>query len=138
MFVSHYGRSSMKCSALVIALAIALLSTACGSFGPLGPISGGHLRGEVHAGPVTDWAFAQEIETVQLETNPESPHSVNTWIGIVEGHAYIPTSLILGPDDPREREWVANVVADPRVRVRIDGVVYELKVVRVEDASERE
>ena len=52
--------------------------------------------------------------------------------------AYIPTSLILGPDDPSEREWVANVVADPLIRVRIEGVVFDLKAVKVEDPSERD
>lgn len=101
-------------------------------------MAGGRLRGELHAGAVADWGFAKEVKTVQLETNPDAPHSVNTWIGVVNGRAYIPTSLILGPDDPSERSWVANVVADSRIRVRIDGVVFDLKAVRVDDAAERE
>ena len=119
----------------VLLIACALLTTACG---PLGPIAGGRLRGEVRSGAVTDWAFAESVETIQVETNPASPHSVNTWIGVVAGHAYIPTSLILGPDDPAEREWVANVVANPAIRVRISGVVFDLKAVKVDDPSERD
>jgi hypothetical protein len=117
-------------------ISLALFSIACG--GPLGPMAGGKLRGDTHTGPVADWAFAKEVKTVQLETNPVSPHSVNTWIGVVNGHAYIPTSLILGPDDPTERKWVANVVADPAIRVRIEGVVFDLEAVKVEDQRERE
>ena len=41
--------------------------------------------------------------------------------------------MILGPTDPAEREWVRNVGLDSRVRVRIDGVVYELDAERVTD-----
>jgi hypothetical protein len=118
------------------ALALALIGMACG--GPLGPIAGGHLRGNAHTGAVKDWSFAKDVHTVQLETNPKSPHSVNTWIGVVDGHAYIPTSLILGSDVPTERKWVANVVANPAIRLRIEGVVFDLDVVKVENAEERE
>jgi hypothetical protein len=74
-------------------------------------------------------------ERGQLETGPDDPCSVNTWIGSHDGRLYVPTSLILGADEPLEREWVRNVEADPRVRVRIDGTVYELLAVRVEDAA---
>jgi hypothetical protein len=48
---------------------------------------------------------------------------------------YVPTSLILGDDEPTERKWVRNVEADPRVRLRVDGTVYELQARRVEDES---
>ena len=117
------------------ALSIVLVVAACG---PLGPMAGSRLRGEMREGDVSSWSFAKDVETVQLETNPSDPHSVNTWIGVVNGRAYIPTSLILGPDDPSERSWVANVISDPQIRVRIEGVIYELKAVKVEDAAERE
>ena len=51
----------------------------------------------------------------------------------MDGRLYVPTSLILGVDEPSERTWVQNVLADPRVRVRIEGTVYELAARRVED-----
>jgi hypothetical protein len=111
---------------------------ACLACGPLGPLPGGALRGPVHSGPLPSWDFVAPIETVQLETRPADPHSVNTWIGTRAGALYVPTSLILGADEPSEREWVRNVLADPRVRIRIDGTVYELTAVRVEDPTERE
>ena len=118
-----------------VVLALAVLLTACG---PLGPFAGGRLRGDVHSGPSPNWAFTQDIETIQLETNPEDPHSVNTWCGDYQGALYVPTSLILGTDEPSEREWVKNALADPRVRLRIDGVIHELRAVRVEDPQELE
>ena len=117
-----------------ILLAVAL-ATGCG--GPISMVPGGELSGPVQATPA-DWAFSNDHETVQLETRPTDPYSVNVWCGAHEGALYVPTSLILGPDDPNERDWVRFVAEDPRVRLRIDGVVYELRAVRVEDPGERE
>ncbi len=114
-----------------LALSLVLATTGC----PLGPFSGGRLGGEVHNAPVSDWSFVAEHETCQLETNPEDPYSVNTWCTGHGEHLYIPTSMILGPPVPTERQWVKNVQADPRVRVRIGGTVYEFTAVRVEDEA---
>jgi hypothetical protein len=100
--------------------------------GPIGPIPGGALSGPVHSGPVTDWSFANEHETIQLEARPSAPYSVNVWCGEVGGKLYVPTSLILGPDDPNERSWVRYVEESPDVRLRIDGTLYELRATRVE------
>lgn len=85
--------------------------------------SGGRLSGEEGSWP-TGWQDAADVSQIQLETRPEDPHSVNVWIVVVDGAAYISTSLLHGTEVPDEREWVRNVAADPRVRVRIDGVVY--------------
>lgn len=120
---------------LLTALASAL-ATACG--GPLGPIAGGALRGTLHQGALPSPTEIAAPDTIQLETNPADPHSVNTWIAAHEGRLYIPTSLILGDDEPTERGWVRNVMADPQVRIRSGGVVYAGALVRVEDPAERE
>ena len=110
-----------------------LVGFGCG--GPLGPISGGALSGEVTPAPA-DWAFANNVEQVQLETNPAAPHSVNTWIGSNAGALYLPSSMIRGPKLPTEREWVRNALADDRVRLRIGDAVYELRAERVADETE--
>ena len=108
-------------------------STACS--GPLGPFPGGELSGTENTIPVSDWTFAKDIEVIQLETNPQDPHSVNTWIGVVDNQLYIPTSLILGAEDPSERAWVNNVLADPSVRLRIADVVYAATLEQVDDPA---
>jgi hypothetical protein len=115
--------------------AVALALCACG---PLGPFAGGSLRGPVHEGAVADWSFAAETEELELETNPASPHSVHTWCAVDGPRLYVPSSMIRGPKRPDEREWIRNVGADPRVRARIDGTVYELQAVRVTDPAEIE
>lgn len=114
-------------------LASLVLLLACG--GPVGPISGGALSGEVKPAPA-DWSFVASIEQVQLETNPAEPHSVNTWIGTSGGALYLPTSMVRGPKLPTEREWVRNVEADERVRLRAGDGVYELRAERVVDETE--
>jgi hypothetical protein len=124
-----YSRSTVSCLAV-----LAMLGAACG---PIGPLSGGALRGDVHAGGPPAWPAVGALETVQLETSPEDPHSVNIWIAELDGRLYIATSLILGADAPLERAWVQHVEADPRVRLRADGVIYLLTAVRVEAEPER-
>lgn len=119
----------MRGSSLVLLLALA-------GCGPLGPLSGGALRGPVHEGAVHDWSFAAGVETVQLETNPSDPHSVNTWCVGLDGKLYVPTSMIRGPKSPDERDWVKNVLANSAVRIRIDGEIYPLIATRVGDAAE--
>jgi hypothetical protein len=110
----------------------ALLLTAC----PLGPLPGGRLGGDVQRGAVRDWEFVAEVEQCQLETNPADPYSVNTWCAGKGSRLYVPTSMIYGPMAPGERGWVRNVLADPRVRLRVDGVVYERTATRVDDEDE--
>ena len=116
--------------ALLVAVVVAF---GCG--GPLGPISGGALSGEVKPAP-SDWGFAADIEEVQLETNPAAPRSVTIWIAVKDRALYISSSLIRGPMLPTEREWVRDVVADERVRLQIEEAVYELRAVRVVDEAE--
>jgi hypothetical protein len=116
-------------------VALVLLVGGCG---PLGPISGGALRGTLQTSPVPDWSFTAGHETVQLETNPDDPYSVNTWcVGVAE-RLYVPTSMIRGPRSPAEREWVQHATRDPRVRIRIGGALYERQAVRVTDSAEYE
>ena len=104
--------------------------------GPLGPFSGGRLGGPVHTQPIADWSFVAAQETCQLEVNPLSPHSVNTWCLGVGAHLYVPTSMIRGPKTPTERDWVKFVLTDPTVRIRIGDEIYERVAVRVTDAAE--
>ncbi len=110
-------------------IALVLMGAACG---PVGPFSGGRLRGDPGPARMSDWSAVAEESLAQIETRPDDPHSVNTWFVTLGPDVYIPTSMILGPKDPTERGWVAHVTQDADVRVRIDGTVYERRAVRVE------
>ena len=104
---------------------------ACG--GPLGPFPGGILSGTEHTDQVESWSFATNVEVAQLESQPADPHSINVWVGVVDDQLYIPSSLIFGAENPQEREWVRYVLADPRIRLRIEDRVYSLNLERVLD-----
>ena len=70
--------------------------------GPIVMVPGGELSGTTTPVPA-DWAFSDAVETVQLETRPDDPYSVNVW-GVSDG-AFHPT-------DPN-RAWV--IARDPTV-----------------------
>ena len=118
---------------LILIPMLALL--ACGS---IGPIPGGELKGDLVTAPPEDWSFLDEEHTIELETRPDDPYSVNVWIARHAGNPYVPTSLIAGVEDPAERAWVQHVLDDPRVRIRVAGKLYPRRAVRVENAAEAE
>jgi len=118
----------MRLRTAVVAAALLLAMLACS--GPLGPVAGGRLAGDVVSPPPADWSFTREVMIVQLETRPDDPYSVN--VGCIDhgGAVYV------GSAEPEDSRWVANLVADPRVRLRVDGRLYALRAVRVTDPAE--
>jgi hypothetical protein len=111
-----------------------LLLLACGG-GPTELIPGafalpgGALSGE----PATarSWSeVVQESGVLDLETRPADPYSVRVGFVMKGGAIYV--------DPAAERQWNVNIKADPAVRVRIDGRVYEATAVPVSDPTERE
>ena len=119
---------------LIALIGLVHLLTGCN--GPLGPIAGGELSGATSDEAILDWSFAADVEVVQLETQPGDPHSVNTWVGVHNGKLYIPTSLIRGNAEPNNRDWVRHVIADPRVRLRINDTIYPATASRVMDQAQ--
>ncbi len=109
-------------------LALPLVLAAFGCNGPIGLLPGGELDGEARSAP-TDWTFAGDYGTVQLETRPENPYSVNIAFTVLDGRLYINAG-------DTETQWVKNIASNPRVRLRMDGVLYDLRAERVMDADE--
>ena len=120
--------SKIRAVAFVVTL---VSSMACG---PIGPFSGGRLSGEEGSWP-TDWNTVADIPEIQLETRPTDPYSINVWLVVVDNEAYIASSLLMGPEVPEERQWVRNIATDPRVRVRIEGMVYSARLETVADPA---
>ena len=111
-----------------IAPTLALLALACG---PAGPFPGTHLRGEVVGAPVEDWSFTRDHLEIEVETRGRwLPHSVTTICMAVGPRLYVPSRNASG------KRWVQNLLRDARVRVRIDGRIYERSAERVTDAAE--
>jgi hypothetical protein len=108
------------------ALPLLLAALACN--GPIGLLPGGELDGEARRAP-SDWSFAGEYGTVQLETRPEDPYSVNIAFTVLDGRLYINAGST-------ETRWVKNIASNPLVRLRMEGVLYDLRAERVRDPVE--
>ncbi len=100
-----------------------------GCNGPTGLLPGGALTGESRPAP-SDWAFAGDYGTAQLETRPSEPYSVNLAYTIVAGALYINAG-------GSETQWVKNMTMDDNVRLRLEGVLYDLRAERVTDEREK-
>ena len=111
----------------ILPLAIALSALGCGG-GPFGLFPGGSLSGETRPPPAL-WSSLGTAGTAQLETNPAEPYSVNLAFTVVDEKLYLNAG-------DTETQWVRNMDADPRVRLRIEGVIYELRAERVSDPVE--
>ena len=109
-------------------LGLLLLVSIASCNGPLPFMSGGRLDGEVKSVPQT-WALDEDFAIVQLETRPEDPYSVNIAYTLMGGRLYINAG-------DTETQWVKNMNANPLVRLRDAGQIYELRAERVTDAAE--
>jgi hypothetical protein len=105
-------------------LALSLL-LACG---PTLVLPGGRLKGTVSTPPL-DWEWTDEISTIQLETRPGDPYSVNIWVVGIDQKLYVHAGA-------NRSTWVENMEDDSSVRVRIDNNIYELVAFRVYDQAE--
>ncbi len=106
---------------------VAMLIGVAGCGDPLVTIPGGELAGTERDAPA-QWSGVPD--TIQLETRPADPYSINIWgVGIGE-HLYVAT----GTDGAN---WTPFIKADPSVRVRVEGDLYRLRASLVEDADER-
>jgi hypothetical protein len=115
----HIALPTLVLSSLLLGLA---------GCGPTFVFPGGELDGEVAPTP-SDWTFAADVTTIQLETRPTDPYSVNITCAVVDGRLYISAG-------DNYSQWAENIDADPNVRLRIEGAVYELRAVRVTNAAE--
>ncbi len=97
------------------------------------------LAGERMHGPVTDWGFSDADELVELESNAPwgLAHSVTVVCASTGAQLYVPSVYYEGGGWPEARRWNRNVVADPDVRIRIAGKLYERRAVLVTDEAER-
>jgi hypothetical protein len=109
-------------------LSFAFILIALGCNGPFAVLPGGQLDGDVMSLP-PDWVFAGDYGTIQLETRPEEPYSVNIAYTVIDGSLYINAG-------DTETQWVKNLAANPHVRMRMEGVLYELSATRISDAAE--
>ncbi len=99
-----------------------------GGCGPFLLLPGGQLSGRITPVP-GDWDFVQNVKTIQLETRPSDPYSVNIWVTAIGSSLYLHAGA-------KHSKWVGYIEDDPNVRVRIKDDLYELRATRVVDPNE--
>src|SRR5215510_7086918 len=109
------------------ALFASILAGGC-SCGPFLLLPGGKLDGPVRPTPAR-FELPGNRDTIQLETRPEDPYSVNVSGAVVDGKLYVSAGDKLSG-------WAKNIEANPLVRARVDGNLYDLKARRVTDRAE--
>ena len=125
--MSQFQETKMRKFRLVlITVLCAGLVVSCND--PLVVIPGRALSGEVKSAPVL---WNDVPDTIQVETRPSDPYSVNIWGVGVDDNLYVST----GEDGTR---WTPFIEADPNVRVRINTFIYELTASVVTDSGERD
>lgn len=120
--------SNSKRTRNVFFIALLLSAIVGGCKGPLVLLPGGELEGATVPAPA-DWSFTDEIEVVQLETNPSEPYSVNIWVIAADGSLYVHSGT-------NHATWVENMEDDPRVRLQANDSIYELVASRVQTQAE--
>ena len=95
--------------------------------GPIITFPGGELQGPEAS--AEDWRFASGYETLQLETNPDAPYTVNLNFVLRGDKLYV--------DPLPGRQWHTYLVENPNVRVRFDKDIYRARAVLVTDEEEK-
>ncbi|MFN8599534.1 MAG: hypothetical protein U0842_03645 [Candidatus Binatia bacterium] len=128
--VRRVARWTLVLLALALAATVALRFVARLSGGPLGIVPGGRLDGPLAGNQSPDWSFTDRVRTIQVEVDPEDPLSVTTWVFTLDGDLYVAADFF----NPF-KQWPRRALVDPRVRLRIDGSIYERLAVRVTDPA---
>jgi hypothetical protein len=100
------------------------------------------LTGELVTKPISDWTFAAKERNFAVQTRqwflPILAHSVTATRWHYDGKLYAASLYPAGVKLPDGRHWNRNVLADPRVRIKIGNKLYDRKLVYVTDPAERD
>jgi hypothetical protein len=97
--------------------------------GPLGPIPGGPLHGETSTEDPMNWAFAGGEATLELQVGDRTR---TVWFVTYQSVLYVAAA------EGERKQWPAEVMKDPRVRLRVAGRNYDRKLVRIDDEAMRQ
>jgi hypothetical protein len=102
------------------------------SDGPLELISGGPFKtGQLSSVP-SDWSFLKERDTIEFQTlDPLTSRTV--WVASHEGRMFVVSGYMNQGYAAIWKQWPHYLEDDNRIILRIDGKLYEQKLVRIMD-----
>lgn len=128
--------------ALGILLAVLLLAvfgvlvSARFADGPWEIIAGGPFTsGERHVGPEPDWSFVRDIPTVEFQLI-DPPRSRTTWILEHDGRIFIPCGYMETTWGRLWKQWPLEAEKDGRALLRVQGKLYERRLVRITEGPD--
>jgi hypothetical protein len=113
----------------LVAVSLTLLALA-GCLDPSERRPGLRLTGDAVPLP-DDWSFTDAQPEIAIEVHGflGLPHSVTIWCASLDG------ALFVGARDPETKHWPAWADANPDVRLKIAGKVYEVRLAPIDDAA---
>lgn len=124
---------------VVLLLGVSVVTLKLSKSGGDGPsilFPGGALvAGELHTGPDPDWRFTDTVPTIELQlAQPVS--SRTTFVMESGGKLYVPSGYMRSALGRIWKDWAFQAAAGDGLAVmRIDGVRYERRLVRVMDPA---
>ena len=112
-------------SRIIVGTLCVLALAACSE--PFATIPGGELAGSMEDPPL-EWQSVPE--TIQLESRPTNPYSINIWSVGLDRDLYIATSA-------DGTTWSAFIAEDRAIKVRLGERIYPLHAAEVNDPTER-
>jgi hypothetical protein len=103
--------------------------------GPNQVFSGGPLEaGELHTGAEPDWSFVADIPTIELQLL-DPPRSRRIWTAEYDGKLYVWSGYMNTTVGRLWKHWPIQAERDGRALLRINGVRYERRLVRIQSGD---
>ena len=116
---------------VVVVLVVGVVVMAGPLGGPFEIVSAGAFRsGELHVGPEPDWSFLRDRQTVEFQLL-DPARSRTTWILMHDGRIFIVSGYMNTWYGKLWKHWPAQAEADGRAILRVDGRLYERRMVRI-------
>ena len=126
---------------LIVLVVFLVFVVARFSDGPIGPwpiemvTAGPFKTGELQVdGDEPDWSFLKDYPIVQFQLL-DPPRSRTTFIMETEGKIFIPSGYMNSTMGKIWKHWPMEAEKDGRALLRVDGKLYERKMVRIEEGE---
>lgn len=94
---------------------------------------GALISGELHRGPEPDWSFTDDVFSIELQLE-EPPSSRRIFVMESDNKVYVPSGYMRSLLGRLWKDWAFQAEAGDGLAIaRIEGVLYERRLVRVMD-----